>query len=56
MTSHGARLARQYRVPAITAVPNASQRLKTGQVVSMNAFTGQVQAYQPEDLQARFRA
>jgi phosphohistidine swiveling domain-containing protein/uncharacterized membrane protein YbaN (DUF454 family) len=56
VTSHGARLARQYRVPAITAVPNASQRLKTGQVVSMNAFTGQVQAYQPEDLQARFRA
>lgn len=56
VTSHGARLARQYRVPAITGLHNASQRLKTGQVVNMNGFTGQVQAYQPEDLQALLRA
>jgi phosphohistidine swiveling domain-containing protein len=56
VTSHGGRLARQYHVPAVTGVPQACQRLTTGQVVNLNGFTGQVQAYQPEVLAALRRA
>jgi phosphohistidine swiveling domain-containing protein len=49
--SHGAIVAREYGIPAVMDVTNATQRLRTGQWVRLNGETGVVEvidAPQPE--------
>ena len=40
--SHGAVVAREYGIPAVTNVPNACQTFKTGQIVSINGYNGSI--------------
>lgn len=40
--SHGAVVSREYGIPAVTNVPNACNLFKTGQVVSINGYTGSI--------------
>jgi len=40
--SHGAVVAREYGIPAVTNVPNACQMFKTGQIVSINGYNGTI--------------
>jgi len=42
MLSHGAIVAREFGIPAIAGVPQATRQLKTGDVVTLNGHTGQV--------------
>ncbi len=50
--SHGAMLARHYQIPAIAAVPKATQRLKTGLIARIDGFEGRIMAYQEAVLDA----
>jgi pyruvate,water dikinase len=40
--SHGAVVSREYRIPAVTNIPNACKLLKTGQRVTINGYNGTV--------------
>ncbi len=40
--SHGAVVSREYGIPAVTNIPNACQLFKTGQVVTINGYSGTV--------------
>ena len=40
--SHGAVVAREYRLPAVADVANATRRLRDGQVVSVDGTRGVV--------------
>lgn len=40
--SHGAVVSREYGIPAVTNVPNACNLFKTGQVVTINGYTGSI--------------
>jgi len=42
MMTHGSVVAREYGIPAIVGVPQATQRLKTGQRVQVDGTTGQI--------------
>jgi rifampicin phosphotransferase len=42
MMTHGAVVAREYGIPAIVGVDQATTRLKTGQVIRMNGSSGQI--------------
>lgn len=43
MMTHGAVVAREYGIPAIVGVDNATQRLTTGQHIRIDGTTGQIQ-------------
>lgn len=45
--SHGAIIAREYGIPAVMDVTNATQRLHTGQWVRVNGETGTVEVLEP---------
>jgi pyruvate,water dikinase len=45
--SHGAIIAREYGIPAVMDVTNATQRLHTGQWVRVNGETGVVEVLEP---------
>jgi pyruvate,water dikinase len=45
--SHGAIIAREYGIPAVMDVTNATQRLHTGQWVRLNGETGIVEVLDP---------
>jgi len=40
--SHGAVVSREYGIPAVTNIANACQYLKTGQLVTINGYSGTV--------------
>ena len=40
--SHGAVVSREYDIPAVTNIPDATSLLKTGQKVEVNGFNGEV--------------
>ncbi len=42
MMTHGAVVAREYGIPAIVGLDQATQRLKTGQLIRMDGSTGQI--------------
>ena len=42
MMSHGAVVAREYGIPAVVGVPDATERIATGQLVSVNGSAGTV--------------
>src|SRR5205823_11292217 len=42
MMSHGAVVAREYGIPAVVGVPNATERIATGQLVSVDGSAGTV--------------
>jgi pyruvate,water dikinase len=42
MLSHGAVLAREYRLPAVVKVEGASRRLRDGQVITVDGGRGQI--------------
>jgi pyruvate,water dikinase len=42
MMTHGAVVAREYGIPAIVGVDQATTRLKTGQVIRMNGSSGEI--------------
>jgi pyruvate,water dikinase len=42
MMTHGAVVAREYGIPAIVGVDRATERLHTGQHISMNGSTGEI--------------
>jgi pyruvate,water dikinase len=41
--SHGAIVAREYQIPAVMDIPNATQHFKNDQWVRMNGQTGTVE-------------
>jgi pyruvate,water dikinase len=49
--SHGAELARQYKLPAVVGLAQATQQLKNGYVLRLDGATGQVSAYQATALE-----
>jgi pyruvate,water dikinase len=40
--SHGAIVAREYGIPAVVGVPNATQLIHTGQTISVDGSAGTV--------------
>ncbi|HEX7433196.1 MAG TPA: PEP-utilizing enzyme [Anaerolineaceae bacterium] len=42
MMTHGAVVAREYGIPAIVGVDQATRRLVTGQTIQMDGSTGQI--------------
>lgn len=40
--SHGAVVAREYGIPAVVAVPQATERIETGQLFTVDGSTGTV--------------
>ncbi|MFX0026067.1 MAG: PEP/pyruvate-binding domain-containing protein [Candidatus Hermodarchaeota archaeon] len=40
--SHGAVVSREYGIPAVTNIPNACTLFKTGQILTLNGFNGNV--------------
>lgn len=44
MLSHGAVVAREYRLPAVVNVPDATVRLRDGQLVTVDGTTGRIYA------------
>ena len=46
MMTHGAVVAREYGLPAVVGVHEATQRLRTGQRVRVDGSTGQVEVLQ----------
>lgn len=40
--SHGAVVAREYGIPAVVGVPNATERISSGQSITVNGFAGTV--------------
>ena len=42
MLSHGAVVAREYGIPAVVNVPNATTTLQTGDLIEVNGSTGQI--------------
>ena len=40
--SHGAVVSREYGIPAVTNIPNACKLFKTGQMVQINGYDGQI--------------
>ena len=47
MMSHGAVVAREYGIPAVVGVADATERLKTGQVVVVDGSAGTVSVEAP---------
>jgi pyruvate,water dikinase len=45
--SHGAVVAREYGIPAVVGVPDATTRLHTGQTVTVDGASGTVQCGAP---------
>ena len=41
--SHGAVVAREYGIPAVVGVPDATHRMRTGQLVTVDGASGLVQ-------------
>jgi len=50
--AHGSMLARHYKVPAVAAVAQATQKLKNGLIVRLDGNRGHVLAYQEDALEA----
>jgi pyruvate,water dikinase len=48
VVSHGAVVAREYGIPAVAAVPDATRRLRTGQRVRVDGGTGVIQVLDEE--------
>jgi rifampicin phosphotransferase len=44
MLSHGAVVAREYRLPAVVNVPGATEVLRDGQQVTIDGTTGRIYA------------
>jgi pyruvate,water dikinase len=42
MLSHGAIVSREFGIPAIVGVEGAVSKLKDGDLVELNAFTGEI--------------
>jgi rifampicin phosphotransferase len=51
--SHGAVVAREYGIPAVVGVAAASERIRTGQVITVDGSAGTVALDAAEPLQAR---
>jgi pyruvate,water dikinase len=48
MMTHGAVVAREYGIPAVVGVDRATERLATGQLISVNGSTGEVRLLNEE--------
>ena len=46
--SHGAVVAREYGIPAVVGVPDATSRIRTGQRVTVDGAAGSVVVAEPE--------
>ena len=44
MMSHGAVVAREYGIPAVVGVPGATERIATGDVITVDGSAGMVAA------------
>ena len=42
MMSHGAVVAREYGIPAVVGVPNATERIATGDTITVDGSSGVV--------------
>jgi phosphohistidine swiveling domain-containing protein len=49
MLSHGATVAREYGLPAVVGVPDATKRIQNGQQITVDGFTGLVRLGPIED-------
>ena len=49
--SHGAVVAREYGIPAVVAVPDATSRITTGQQIHVNGTSGVVLPVDDQDLE-----
>jgi pyruvate,water dikinase len=47
--SHGAVVAREYGIPAVVGVPDATHRITTGQQVTVNGAAGTVTIAEPQE-------
>lgn len=47
LMTHGAVVAREYGIPAVVGVDRATERLQTGQLVSLNGSTGEIRLVDP---------
>ncbi|QCU79258.1 hypothetical protein E7744_02010 [Citricoccus sp. SGAir0253] len=46
--THGPTVAREYGIPAVTCVPDATTRLTHGQVITIDGATGTVRIHEPD--------
>ena len=54
--SHGAVVAREYGLPAVVGVPDATSRISTGQWVTVDGAAGSVVLAEPESITAASKA
>jgi rifampicin phosphotransferase len=47
MMTHGAVVAREYGIPAIVGVDQATTRLQTGQLIAIDGSSGKIQLLEP---------
>lgn len=48
LMTHGAVVAREYGIPAVVGVDRATERLRTGQWISLNGSTGEIAVLDPQ--------
>ena len=51
--SHGAIVAREYGLPAVVNAPQATQRIKDGQIIRVDGTRGQVTLLQADQTAAQ---
>lgn len=49
MMTHGSVVAREYGIPAVVGVPDATTRLVTGQLIRLDGSTGLIELLEPDD-------
>jgi pyruvate,water dikinase len=52
--SHGAVVAREYGIPAVVGVPGATERIVTGQRITVNGSEGTVTLEGQDDVLSNF--
>ncbi|MFL1431680.1 MULTISPECIES: PEP-utilizing enzyme, partial [unclassified Nocardiopsis] len=54
--AHGPTVAREYGIPAVICVPDATERIRTGQTITVDGAAGTVTVHEPADRQPADRS
>ncbi|MFL1376311.1 PEP/pyruvate-binding domain-containing protein [Nocardiopsis protaetiae] len=54
--AHGPTVAREYGIPAVICVPDATERIRTGQTITVDGVAGTVTVHEPADRQPADRS